>query len=172
MANTMVFVALIPYSKFSHMFYIPLNALVTPKRRGGVLSPMDFEDESAETFGLGQLSDLTPKNKLDLLACVECGRCTQVCPAKEAGKPLDPKLIITKMRDFSETTRSQGKDNAEFWSEQRLYQANEIDACTTCGACMEECPADIEHVNLILEAKTIQNIDTRRNSPHRRRRHQ
>ena len=158
MVNTMAFVALIPYSKFSHMFFIPLNALVTPKRRGAVLSPMDFEDESAETFGLGKLSELTSKNKLDLLACVECGRCTQVCPAKDAGKPLDPKLIITKIRDLSESIHSQKKDDADLWNDNRLYQANELDACTTCGACMEECPAEIEHVNLIMEAKRYKTL--------------
>ena len=159
MVNTMAFVALIPYSKFSHMFIIPLNALLTPKRRGGVLSPMNFEDESAETFGLGKLSELTPKNRFDLLACVECGRCSQVCPAKDAGKPLDPKLIITKIRDFSENTYAHAKNNnANLWDTHRLYQANELDACTTCGACMEECPADIEHVNLIMEAKRYKTL--------------
>ena len=154
MVNTMAFVALIPYSKFSHMFFIPLNSLLTPKRRGAILSPMDFENESAETFGLGKLSELTPKNRMDILACVECGRCTQVCPAKDAGKPLDPKLIITKMRDLAERTSG----DVDIWNEHRLYQNNELDACTTCGACMEECPADIEHVNLIMEAKRYKTL--------------
>ena len=158
MVNTMAFVALIPYSKFSHIFFIPLNAILTPKRRGAVLSPMDFENESAETFGLGKLSELTPKNKMDLLACVECGRCSQVCPAKDAGKPLDPKLIITKARDLSEQTHRQKEDDASLWDGQRLYLSNELDACTTCGACMEECPADIEHVNLIMEAKRYKTL--------------
>ena len=114
--------------------------------RGAVLNPMDFEDETAETFGLAKLSDLTMKNNMDLLSCVECGRCTQVCPANLAGKNLDPKTFITKARDLSFA----GGD--DIW-ENPIYQANEIDACTTCGACMEECPANIEHVNIIMEAK-------------------
>ncbi|RLA64699.1 MAG: hypothetical protein DRQ89_03290 [Epsilonproteobacteria bacterium] len=146
MVNTMVFVASIGYTKFFHIFSLPINALLTPLRRGAVLNPMDFEDETAETFGLAKLSDMTMKNKMDLLACVECGRCTQVCPANQAGKNLDPKTFITKARDLAFA----GGD--DLW-ENPIYQANEIDACTTCGACMEECPAGVEHVNIIMEAK-------------------
>ncbi len=99
MLNTMAFVATLTNTKFFHILIIPFNALLTPPRRGAVLMPMDFANENAETFGLGKTSELTMKMKLDTLACVECGRCTQVCPANLADKPLDPKLIITKMRD-------------------------------------------------------------------------
>ena len=147
MANTMVFVASIGYTKFFHIFSLPLNALLTPRMRGAVLNPMNFEDESRESFGLADLKDLTAKNRMDMLSCVECGRCTQVCPANMAGKILDPKTFITKIRDFSV-----GKKEGNIW-ENPIYNYNEIDACTTCGACMEECPANIEHVNLIMEAK-------------------
>lgn len=157
MLNTMVFIASIPYTKFSHIFLLPLQALITQKRKGAVLKPMDFEDESAETFGLGKLSELTMKNKLDMLSCVECGRCTNVCPANNAGKPLDPKLIITKARDLAEETRKNGEADADFW-EKQIYTAAELDSCTTCGACMEECPANIEHVQLIMEAKRYKTL--------------
>ena len=153
MANTMLFIGTIPYSKFMHIFFLPFAALITPNRRGGVLSPMNFEDENAETFGLGKLSELSMKNSFDLLTCVECGRCTQVCPANLAGKILDPKKIITKARDLMLETQAKGETDAEIWGEAPIYEANELDACTTCGACMEECPANIEHVNIIMEAK-------------------
>ncbi len=149
MVNTMVFVATIPYSKFLHFLVLPFAALVTPPRRGAVLSPMNFEDETAETFGLGKLSELSVKHRLDTLTCVECGRCTQVCPANLAEKPLNPKTIITKARDFSFENKNQ---DADIW-ENPIYSDNELDSCTTCGACMEECPANIEHVNLIMELK-------------------
>ncbi len=146
MLNTMVFLACIPFSKFSHLILIPLNNLLTPERRGAVLNPMDFEDEEAETFGLGKTSELTAAQRLDTISCVECGRCTQVCPALQSDKPLDPKLIVTKMRDHME----QGK--VDLW-ENPLYSNSELDSCTTCGACMEECPAGIEHVSLIMDLK-------------------
>ncbi len=149
MANTMLFVASIPYSKFFHFIAAPVSALVTPPRRGAVLDVMDFEDETAETFGLGKLSELTMKQRLDTLACVECGRCTQVCPANLAHKPLDPKKIITKMRDTAENAKGEDQD---LW-ENPVYLNNELDACTTCGACMEECPMNIEHVNVIMDLK-------------------
>ncbi len=152
MVNTMVFVALIPYSKFSHIIFIPLSALITLPRKGAILSVMDFEDESAETFGLGKLSEMTVKNRFDLLSCVECGRCSQVCPALSAGKNLDPKTIITKARDIGESFISSKNSNVDFWKH-NIYSSNELDACTTCGACMEECPSNIDHVDIIMELK-------------------
>jgi len=156
MVNTMFFVASLTHSKFFHILVLPLNALLTPFRRGAVLMPMDFANENAETFGLGKTSELTMKQRLDTLACVECGRCTQVCPANLAEKPLDPKLIITKMRDvmdYQVETCPDQKNDKELWGENPMYSSNELDACTTCGACMEECPANIEHVQLIMDLK-------------------
>lgn len=156
MVNTMFFVASLTHSKFFHILVLPLNALLTPFRRGAVLMPMDFANENAETFGLGKTSELTMKQRLDTLACVECGRCTQVCPANLADKPLDPKLIITKMRDvmdYQVETSPDHKNEKELWGDNPLYSSNELDACTTCGACMEECPANIEHVQLIMDLK-------------------
>lgn len=159
MINTMVFIASLTHTKFFHIIALPFQALITPKRRGAVLNPMDFENEEAETFGLGKLSELTLKNKIDLISCVECGRCTNVCPAHNAGKPLNPKLIITKVRDLAESTHKVGESDAEIWSETTpLFTASELDSCTTCGACMEECPANIEHVNLIMEAKRYKTL--------------
>lgn len=150
MINTMVFIASIGHTKFFHMIALPFAALVTPERRGGVMEPMDFEDETAETFGLGKASELTPKMRMDTLSCVECGRCTQVCPANLSGRPLDPKKIITKTRDVLEEHKD--KDDVDFW-ENSVFSAAELDSCTTCGACMEECPANIEHVQSIMGLK-------------------
>lgn len=148
MAHTMVFIASISYTKFYHIIAAPIAALITPKRRAGVLNPMDFEDETAETFGLGKASELTSKMKFDTLSCVECGRCTNVCPANLAGRPLNPKTIITKMRDVI----TESKDDVDFW-ENNTYSAIELDSCTTCGACVEECPMNIEHIQPIMELK-------------------
>jgi len=149
MINTMAFLACISHTKFFHMIAAPLNALFTPAFRGGVLNKMNFEDETAETFGLGKASELTSKERMDTISCVECGRCTNVCPANLAGRPLDPKLIITKMRDVMEAN---DKGDVDFW-EKETYSAVELDSCTTCGACMEECPMNIEHVQHIMGLK-------------------
>lgn len=149
MVNTMAFIASISHSKFFHIVAAPLNALLTPARRGAVLNPMDFEDETAETFGLGKTSELTAKMRLDSISCVECGRCTQVCPANLAGRPLDPKKIITKTRD---TLEANPGEDVDFW-EKEVFSSVELDSCTTCGACMEECPMNIEHVQEIMDLK-------------------
>lgn len=158
MINTMAFVASLSHSKFLHIMVLPFSALITPPRRGAVLNPMDFNNENAETFGLGKTSEMTMKMRLDTLACVECGRCTQVCPANMADKPLDPKLIVTKMRDV-QMLNPQGHgdvkvkgEDIDLWAAP-TYMSNELDSCTTCGACMEECPANIEHVQMIMELK-------------------
>lgn len=151
MANTMAFIASLSHSKFFHIIMAPLAALITPYRRGGVLDPMNFEDETAETFGLGKVSEMTMKHRFDTIACVECGRCTEVCPAKLADRPLNPKTIITKARDLIQT-EAKPQEEIDFW-EKETYSAVELDSCTTCGACMEECPMNIEHVDLIMELK-------------------
>ncbi|MFY7994440.1 MAG: heterodisulfide reductase-related iron-sulfur binding cluster [Bacteriovoracaceae bacterium] len=151
MVNTMVFVASLAYTKFFHVIALPVNALLTPAMRGAVLNPMDFNNENAETFGLGKSSELTMKERLDTEACVECGRCTVVCPANQADKPLNPKTIVTKMRDVLAANPGQ---EINLWDETNpIYASNELDSCTTCGACMEECPANIEHVQLIMDLK-------------------
>lgn len=149
MLNTMAFVVALSRTKFFHIIALPLNALLTPYRRGAILNPMDFNNENAETFGLGKTSELTMKQRLDTLACVECGRCTQVCPANQANKPLDPKLIVTKMRDVL----GAHPEGTELWGDSPVYGSSELDSCTTCGACMEECPANIEHVQMIMDLK-------------------
>jgi len=151
MVNTMAFIASIGHTKFFHILALPLNALLTPARRGAVLNPMDFNNENAETFGLGKSSELTMKERLDTEACVECGRCTQVCPANLADKPLNPKTIVTKMRDALDANPV---IDFSIWDETNpMYSSNELDSCTTCGACMEECPSNIEHVQLIMDLK-------------------
>lgn len=158
MLNTMLFIVALGHTKLSHIILLPFSALITPNRRGAVLNPMDFENEEAESFGLSKLSEMTEKNRFDLLTCVECGRCTQVCPANNSGKNLNPKTIITKARDISWEAYRKGENDVEFWGENPIYSANELDACTTCGACMEECPANIEHVNIIMEAKRYKTL--------------
>jgi len=157
MLSTMLFLAFLPCTKFFHTLLAPFNALITPSRQGAILLPMNFENENAETFGLGKVSELTVKNRIDTISCVECGRCTMACPANRAGKNLNPKTIITKLRDFSERSHAE-KLTGELWGESPLYAFSELDACTTCGACMEGCPMSIEHVKIIMESRRYKTL--------------
>jgi Fe-S oxidoreductase len=154
--NTMAFIASLTWTKFFHIIMGPFSAIYTQDRQGAVLNPMDFSNENVETFGLAKLSDLTVKERIDTLSCVECGRCTQVCPANLAGKPLDPKTIVTKVRDLGITSENQ---SISLW-DANLYASNELDSCTTCGACMQECPMNIEHVQLIMDLKRYKALTT------------
>ncbi|MGG4032308.1 (Fe-S)-binding protein [Paenibacillus cisolokensis] len=93
------FLVYIPQSKHFHLITAPVNLWLKRRTPPGRLAPLDLEDESAESFGAGEIGDFTRKQLLDLYACVECGRCTNVCPASSTGKLLSPMHLITKLRD-------------------------------------------------------------------------
>lgn len=92
------FLVYVPLSKHFHIFTAPVNWLLRPVSTPKLVK-MDLEDESAEKYGMNGVADLTRKQRLDLFACVECGRCTDVCPAANTDKGLSPMHIMTKLRD-------------------------------------------------------------------------
>lgn len=112
-----------------------------------------------ERFGVKDVEDVSWKTLLDSYTCTECGRCTAVCPANQTGKKLSPrKLFIDlrrRMKDKGPGMVSGGKDfvdgksliQADYISEEELW------ACTTCMACIEECPVDIDHVPFIIDMR-------------------
>ncbi|MFC4776903.1 heterodisulfide reductase-related iron-sulfur binding cluster [Paenibacillus sp. GCM10023252] len=93
------FLVYIPQSKHYHIMTAPINIFLKRKEPVGRLSKLDLEDEDAESFGVGKIEDFTQKQMLDFYACVECGRCTNVCPASNTGKVLSPMHLIVKLRD-------------------------------------------------------------------------
>jgi len=95
----LAFLVYVPQSKHFHILTAPLNILLKRKTPPGRLAKLDLEDETAESFGVGRIEDFTQKQMLDLFACVECGRCTNVCPASNTGKMLSPMHMIAKLRD-------------------------------------------------------------------------
>ncbi|SDO53409.1 (Fe-S)-binding protein [Alkalicoccus daliensis] len=95
----LIFLVYIPQSKHAHLIAGPANVWVGPTHKRGQLEAIDFEDEEAEKFGKNQIEDFDQKQLLDLYACVECGRCTNMCPATGTGKMLSPMDLIIKMRD-------------------------------------------------------------------------
>lgn len=129
---------------------------------------IDFEDPSEDDlFGLGKTSDISWKGLLDMASCTECGRCQSQCPAWHTDKPLSPKLLIMAMRDHAF-----GKSEWAFNEKQNgeavvkvgideLIVGNSISqevlwSCTTCGACVNECPVDIEHIDHIVNMRRFQ----------------
>ncbi|AKO95211.1 hypothetical protein BEH_23585 [Priestia filamentosa] len=95
----LAFLVYVPQSKHAHLIAGPANVYLNRLTPPGKLEKIDFEDESKETFGVGTIEEFTQGQLLDLYACVECGRCTNVCPATGTGKMLSPMDLILKLRD-------------------------------------------------------------------------
>lgn len=93
------FLVYVPQSKHFHLMTAPVNIWFRRNTPPGRLVPLDLENEEAESFGVGKVEHFTQKQMLDLYACVECGRCTNVCPASSTGKLLSPMHLIVKLRD-------------------------------------------------------------------------
>ncbi|CCQ95020.1 putative iron-sulphur-binding reductase [[Clostridium] ultunense Esp] len=95
----LAFLVYVPQSKHAHLIAAPINVFLKRLSPPGRLTPIHLEDETAEEFGVGRIEQFTQKQLLDLYACVECGRCTSMCPANNTGKSLSPMQLIVKMRD-------------------------------------------------------------------------
>jgi Fe-S oxidoreductase len=158
------FLAYIPYSKHLHIFVSEINVFFTNTRARGHLEPLhiDLENVEAEDASMGAATaeDLTWKEILDTYSCTECGRCQAVCPAWNTGKPLSPKLIVMNLRDhvFDQGSRILGaKDKGEDYEKVPLnpevIEDEVVWDCVTCGACMQECPVNIEHVDHIVDMR-------------------
>lgn len=93
------FLVYVPQSKHAHLIAGPVNVYLDRLGKPGKLEKIDFEDESQETFGVGKIEDFNQLQLIDLYACVECGRCTNMCPATGTGKMLSPMDLILKLRD-------------------------------------------------------------------------
>jgi Fe-S oxidoreductase len=120
--------------------------------------PPEGEDEDIERFGVKDIEDVTWKNYMDSLACTQCGRCTSVCPANLTGKLLSPRKIIMNVRARMEEKGPQmvknGKDFDDTRSLLRDYiSEEELWACTTCNACAQECPININHPSIIVDLR-------------------
>ncbi len=154
------FMNYLPYSKHFHVYTSIPNVFFSklPNEKM-VLKPLDLEDEEAEQFGVADVEDLSWKQLLDGYACTECGRCTSVCPAANTGKPLSPREIIVNVRKRMEEKGPLvlAKVEKEGITDKTLIhdfiKPEELWACTTCGACMYECPVTIEHVDTIVDMR-------------------
>jgi heterodisulfide reductase subunit C/nitrate reductase gamma subunit len=134
----------------------PDLAYATPE---GDATCADFGSaQSAERFGVKDVNDATWKNYFDSLSCTECGRCTSVCPANLTGKMLSPRKVMmdlrARMKEKGPLLVKNGKDFNDNKSYIRDYVSEEeIWACTTCNACAQECPININHPSLIIDMR-------------------
>ncbi|HUS03469.1 MAG TPA: (Fe-S)-binding protein [Chitinophagaceae bacterium] len=174
-AGIFAFLNYLPYSKHLHILLAFPNAYYSKLEPKGKMDNMPnvqnevtymFKPELAPTggdtathkFGAKDIFDLSWKNLLDAYSCTECGRCTVACPANKTGKLLNPRKIMMDTRDRAEevgrninTSKTFAPDNKTLLHD--YITVEELRACTTCNACVEECPVSINPLDIILELR-------------------
>ncbi|MGA0230954.1 MAG: heterodisulfide reductase-related iron-sulfur binding cluster [Ilumatobacteraceae bacterium] len=159
-----VFLAILPITMLRHVFTSPINMYLRDKDRPkGAMKPMpNLMETELESFGASVVEDFTWKQLLDTDACTMCGRCTSVCPPHAPGKPLDPREIVLKTGEVMAATGSTivsppiGTDAEITIGANSLFEritAEEIWSCTSCKACDEICPVNIEILDKILDMR-------------------
>lgn len=172
-----VFANMLPYSKHFHVFMSVPNVFLSRLEPLGKMTNMDnitrevklmlnpdtafsvsADDIPPERFGIRDVEDATWKNYFESLSCTECGRCTSVCPANITGKKLSPRKIMmdmrARMKEKGPLMVKNGRDYSDNRSLIRDYiSEEELWACTTCNACVRECPVNINQLSLILDMR-------------------
>lgn len=165
----LLFLNYVPYSKHLHIFLAFPNTYYANLKPAGEFSNMPevtnevkmmLDPSSAnpdlpppEKFGVNDVTDLSWKNLLDAYTCTECGRCTSSCPANITGKKLSPRKIMMDTRDRAEELgKARSINGSEYEDGKSLHDyisKEELWACTTCNACVEACPVNINPVEII-----------------------
>lgn len=154
------FMNFLPYSKHLHVFTsIPNVYFEKLGIKKFEIKSIDLEDESIEQFGAADIEHLSWKQMLDGYTCTECGRCSDACPANFTGKLLSPREIIINTRKRTEEKAPlliNNSDNTNVLEKTLIHnyiKPEELWACTTCGACVHECPVTIEHLDTIVDMR-------------------
>lgn len=154
------FAVYVPQSKHAHLLFAPVNVWFKKLDPPGKLSSIDFEDETQEVFGVGKIEDFTQTQLIDLYACVECGRCTNMCPAAGTGKMLSPMDLITKMRDHL-TEKGAAVTSRTPWMPSFAFSqttANQIALQASEVAATAEAATSVYEKNLIGDVITEQEL--------------
>jgi len=186
LAVILAFGVFLTYSKHLHIALAPVNVLFSrrpnglralqPMRSGGKVLDFEEADPDTDIFGRGKIEDFTWKGMLDMATCTECGRCQSQCPAWVTEKPLSPKKLIMDLRDhalakgpYLLASRAEEREKLPEHVKQEAERPLVGDAaangvidpdvlwsCTNCGACVQECPVDIEHIDHISDMRRYQ----------------
>jgi Fe-S oxidoreductase len=159
-----VFLVILPVTMMRHMFTSPLNMYLRDKERpkGAMLPMPNLMETELENFGASTVEDFTWKQLLDTDACTMCGRCTSVCPAHATGKPLDPREIVLKVGEVMAASGTPAVSPPISTVPDIIIESNsvfdritpeEVWSCTSCKACDEICPVNIEILDKILDMR-------------------
>lgn len=152
------FLCFLPLGKHFHVITSLFNVLFMRVQRGNIkpvvygITAEGLDD--LDSFGVKKIEDFTWKHMLDFYTCADCGRCSDQCPANLVGRPLSPRFITIKARDYMFShypLRGEMKKSEPLIGS--IYTAEEIWSCTTCGACEQECPLGIEYIDKIVDMR-------------------
>jgi Fe-S oxidoreductase len=161
LVHELTFYFLLCYRPFGIQFHVETSLfnVYFAKLDRGSLKPVrwDVSDEhldQVKSFGVKTFEDFTWKHMLDFYSCADCGRCSDNCPANAVGRPLSPRFITIKARDYAfQHYPMFGKPGNGKPLVGNLYSEDEIWSCTTCGACEEECPLLVEYIDKIVDLR-------------------
>jgi Fe-S oxidoreductase len=152
------FLCYLPFGKHFHVITSIFNVFFHKLDRG-TIKPVRWgvpegELDKLETFGVKYFEDFTWKHMLDFYTCADCGRCSDNCPATTVGRPLSPRFISIKSRDYAfDRFPVLGEAKTREPVMGKVFEEDEIWSCTTCGACEEECPAMIEYIDKVVDLR-------------------
>jgi Fe-S oxidoreductase len=164
--HEVTFYFLLCYRPFGIQFHVETSLLNVyfARLNRGTLKPVrwgisDEQLDQVKSFGVKTFEDFTWKHMLDFYSCADCGRCSDNCPANAAGRPLSPRFISIKARDYAFEHypmfghTGNGKPLVGSKESGAIYSEDEIWSCTTCGACEEECPLLVEYIDKIVDLR-------------------
>jgi Fe-S oxidoreductase len=161
LVHEVTFYFLLCYRPFGIQFHVEtsLFSVYFAKLERGTLKPVrwgvsDEHLDQVKSFGVKKFEDFTWKHMLDFYSCADCGRCADNCPANAAGRPLAPRFLTIKARDYAFThypVLGRPKESTALIG--KVYSEDEIWSCTTCGACEEECPLLVEYIDKIVDLR-------------------
>src|SRR5271166_4067367 len=159
--HELTFYFLLCYRPFGIQFHVETSLfnIYFAKLDREILKPVrwgisDTQLDQVKSFGIKTFEDFTWKHMLDFYSCADCGRCSDQCPANAVGRPLSPRFLTTKARDYVfEHFPVWGKAHNSHPLIGGIYSEDEIWSCTTCGACEAECPLLIEYIDKIVDLR-------------------
>jgi Fe-S oxidoreductase/nitrate reductase gamma subunit len=155
----LLFIASLPFTKLRHLIYGTLNIIFRPDQASGALEPIE-DIETAEKLGVGAIDEFHSNALLMIDACVQCGRCEDVCPSTFSGMPFSPRAILRSLYESmqSDLISSNGSEASTLLGDKIKNETPWL--CTTCGACIATCPLFINPVLSVIELRRYLTLTT------------
>ncbi|TWD89628.1 Fe-S oxidoreductase [Neobacillus bataviensis] len=157
MITVFSFMVFVPQSKQAHEMFALFNLFFKKVGPVGRLKKIDFDDEEVEEYGVGKIEDFTRQQLIDLYACAECGRCTNMCPASVTGKTLSPMSLIVKLRDHL-TEKGAVVTSRSPWMPSYVFGSSALSLSSRSGLAAEEISATVEMPNLVGDVITEEEL--------------